>query len=526
MKSMVVHEMLERTVHIAGNKEIVSGNTKITYNQFYERVIKLANSLQALGIKKGTVVGVLDVNTHRYLELHYSLSMLGAIIHTINFRLPADDLVYTMLHAEDEWVFVSEMFLPSVKPLAQKFPKWVIMADKDAKLNIENAPEQYHYEELIQNGKVEIPSEASSVHEDDIYSIFYTTGTTGKPKGIRYTHRKILSGALQLFHHLGLHRTGASIDSSHTIMPLIPFFHIHAWGTAFAAPYLGLKIVLPGKATPEEQVKLIKEEKVNWLNMVPTQLHMLLELPEFGNVKVLTGGSALPTGLAKKAWDAGIRFSLIYGGSDQLATSIAVIPDDMKVDSPEAMNWLRSRMLPLPMVRIAIKTPEGKELPRDGKSIGEIWVASPWLPGEYYKAPEQSRDTYIDGWFKTGDLGSMDPDGFLIVADREKDAVKSGGEWIMTSVLEALLSEHPKVAIAAVIAREDDRWGERPVALIKPSGSLEKEELRAFMERKVTEGKIAKFWIPDDFIFIEDMPITSAGKINKVELRKTWGVKS
>lgn len=523
MRSLVVHQMLERTVQIAGKKEIVSGKIRLTYEEFYERVIRLANSLKKLGITKGTVVGVLDVNTHRYLELHYALSMVGAVIHTINFRLPAEDLAYTMFHAEDEWVFVSDMFIDVTKSIAPKFPKWVILSEKKEGLNIEGAKEQHFYEDLVSIGELKIPPQAETISENDSYSIFYTTGTTGKPKGIRYTHRKILSGALQLFHHLGLHRTGASIDSSHTIMPLIPFFHIHAWGTALAAPYLGVKIVLPERATPEIQVELIKKEGVNWLNMVPTQLDMLLDVPGFGGVKVLTGGSALPTGLAQKAWNVGVRFSLIYGGSDQLATSISIVPDNMDINSQEAMNWLRSKMLPLPMVKVAIKDSNGNELPQDGKSVGEIWVSSPWIPGEYYKDPERSAEAYINGWFRTGDLGTMYPDGSLVVADREKDAVKSGGEWIMTSVLEAVISEHPKVAVAAVIAKEDERWGERPLALIKASENLSKDEIRKFMEQKVREGKIAKFWIPDDFIFVEDLPITSAGKINKAELRKRWG---
>lgn len=524
MKSLVVHELLGRSVALFGNKEIVSGSVRLNYSEFHERVCRLASSLKKIGIKKGTVVGVLDANTHRYLELHYALSMVGAVIHTLNFRLPGEDLVYTMMHAGDEWIFVSDLFLQAVAPVTGRFHNWIIMSD-DESLKLESAQNLFQYEELVRDG--DFTDSLEKVEENDAYSIFYTTGTTGRPKGIRYRHRDILLGSLQLCHHLALHETGGHIGTDDVLMPLIPFFHIHGWGTAFFGPYMGCKMVLPGRATPAEQVQLIRNEGVTWLNMVPTQLHMLLDVDGFGNVKILTGGSALPTGLARTALSRGLRYSLIYGGSDQLGASISVAPEGSQLGNEYSEVWelLRTRMRPLPMVDVSIRDEGGNPLPHDGKTVGEIWICAPWLPQGYYNDPERSREAYPPehpGWFRTGDLGTLSPDGWLSVADRQKDAVKSGGEWIMTTVLEAILSEHPKVAMAAVIAIPDEKWGERPLAVIKPRQDVSEEDLRQFMEEKVSEGRIARFWIPDKFMIVEDIPITSAGKLNKEQLKKMF----
>ncbi len=523
MQGLIVHQILDRTIQAFPDQVVVSGNTRLTYTQFYERVLRLAWSLRQEGVAKGTVVGVLDVNTHRYLELHYALSMLGAVIHTINFRLPAEDLVYTMVHAGDEWLFVSDVFLPSVKPLARNCPHWVLMSD-DPNISLPEAKCVWHYEELVASGRPERGAEVDAVGEMDAFSIFNTTGTTGKPKGIQYRQREMTLGALQLFHHLALHTTGAKVDSGDVFMPLIPFFHIHGWGTTLFVPYIGAELVLPGKATPVEQVELIQKEGVTWMNMVPTQLHGLLQTPGFGKIKVLTGGSPLPTGLARRAAEAGVRFSLIYGGSDQLGTAISVVPEGMDPAGEEARDILRSRMRPLPMVDLSIRNEDGNECPHDGNTVGEVWVRSPWLPAGYHKDPERTRESYIGGWFRSGDLGMLHPDGLLSVVDRERDAVKSGGEWIITSTIEALLSEHSAVGLAAVIARLDEKWSERPLAVIKPAGPVTAEELRQFLEEKASKGKIARFWIPDAFVFVDELPLTSAGKINKVALRQKYGV--
>ncbi len=524
MEEYVVHQLLDRTLVTHPKQEIVSPGHRYTYEAFYARVLRLAQGLKKLGLRRGMVAGVLDVNTHRFLELHYALSMLGVVIHTINFRLAPEQLVYSMEHAEDTWVFVSDTFLKVAEPIARRFDRWVVMSD-DRTCPVPDGMEVFRYEALIDAGKEEVPEEAVTVREGDVYSIFYTTGTTGKPKGIRYRHKEITIGTLQLFHHLALHDCGARVSSSDVFMPLIPFFHIHAWGMAFFPLYIGSKLVLAGAAPPEEQVKFIEEEGVSWLNMVPTQLHMLLETGRFGNVKVLTGGSPFISGLAKRAREAGVTYSLIYGGSDQLGTAISVVPEGTAKEDEMAWEWLRVGMRPLPMVKVSLRDREGREIPHDGRSLGEVWVQSPWLPEGYYKDPERTAAAYRNGWFKTGDIGMFYPNGLLYVADREGDAVKSGGEWIPTGTLEAVLSDHPAVALVAVIPVKDDRWGQRPLAVVKPRGKVSEDDLRAFLLGKMKEGRIAKFWIPDTFVFVEDIPLTSAGKLNKKILRDRYAKK-
>ncbi len=524
MREYVVHQILDRSIRISPGQEIISEGNSYTFEKFYSRVIRLAYSLHQHGVKQGEVIGVLDVNTHRFLELHYALSMLGAIIHTINFRLPLQQLLYTMRHAEDKWIFFSERFLEEVRPILKEFPNWVIMNDNNEIPKTENI-NLLSYENLIEEGKEIEPPSASKVSEGDIYSIFYTTGTTGKPKGIRYKHKEIILGTLQLFHHLALHKGGARVSSRDVFMPLIPFFHIHAWGMAFFPIYIGAKVVLAGASTPSMQVRLIKKHNVSWLNMVPTQLHMLLQEKGFKDVKVLTGGSPFISGVARAATQAGIHYSLIYGGSDQLGTAISVIPENVELHSKEALEWLRVGMRPIPMVDVSLRDEMGREVPRDGKTLGEIWVRSPWLPEGYYKDEEKTKEAYIDGWFKTGDIGIYYPNGLLYVADRVKDAIKSGGEWIPTGALEALISEHPLVEMVAVIPMKDKQWGERPLAIIKVkenSQGLCEKEIKDFLLSKVKEGSLAKFWIPDKFIFVDTFPITSAGKLDKKVLRKRY----
>jgi len=521
MKNYVVHQLLHHALITHPDQEIVSGNHRFTYLEFYHRVLKLANSLKELGIKKGSVVGVLYVNTHRFLEMHYALSMLGAVLHTINFRLAPEQMVYSMVHAGDDWVFVSDVFVAAVKPLFSKFPNWVLMSD-DTSQALPESEKAYHYEKLVESGDDHPIPEADEVKETDLFSIFYTTGTTGKPKGIPYEHKAILTGSIQLFLHLALHKYGARVSSRDVFMPLIPFFHIHAWGMAFFPIYLGAKLVLPGAADAAGQQALIEKEQISWLNMVSTQLQMLLEQKNFGNIKVLTGGSPFASGIAARAAKAGVQFSLIYGGSDQLGTAISVVPETVEPDTEEALEWRRVGMRPLPLVEVSIRDKNGGEVPHDGHSLGAIWVRSPWLPKGYFKEPEITKAHFIDGWFRTGDLGFYHSNHLLYVADREGDAIKSGGEWIPTGMLESIISELEAVAQVAVIPQKNEQWGQRPLAILKVRSEISKTALRDFLLTKVEEGKLAKFWIPDDFIFVDEIPLTSAGKLNKKVLRDQY----
>ena len=523
MRALVVHEVLPAAAEHGVGGEVVDGSRRVSYADVYRRALRLADSLKRLGVGRGTVLGVMDVNSLRNLELHYASSMLGAVILTINFRLAADDLIYTIRHSGAEWLFVWEGFAPAVGKLREAFPKsWVWLTDGPETPE----PGTPNCEELVEAGVERLPGEADRVQETDPFSIFYTTGTTGRPKGLLYRHRDMLLASLGILHHLALHPAGASASSRDVFMPAIPFFHIHGWGTALFVPFLGAKLVLPGRASPAEQLRLIQSEGVTWTNMVPTQIHMLLEQADAAGVKrlpglkVLTGGSPMPTGLARQMRERGMAYSLIYGGSDQLGTSISVVPPGLDPDSPEAWEALRREMMPLSMVDVRLEDAEGRTVPSDGRSIGRVLVRSPWLPEGYHKDPELSAGVFVDGWFRTGDLAVMNPGGAMYVVDREGDAVKSGGEWIATGVLEALISEHASVAAVAVIARPDERWGSRPLAVVQARSALTEEMLRAHLASCVESGRLARFWIPDGFVFVDALPLTSAGKIDKSALRK------
>ena len=522
MRHLVIHEVLTNALTLNPQGEVVSGNKRFTYEQLHGRILRLADQLKSLGIEKGTVVGVMDVNSHRYLELQYALAMLGAIVHTLNFRLSAQDLLYTVNHAQDEWLFVWEGFADAVGDLHKSFPHWVWLTEGGTP---SGAVSGIIYEELVDAGAQTVPDEAYHVKEEDPFSIFYTTGTTGKPKGLMYRHRDMLQASLQILHHLALHPTGAQAHSQDVFMPLIPFFHIHAWGTAFFVPYLGAKLVLPERSGPAEQLELIHKESVTWSNMVPTQLQMLLEQAEKNGtslpLKVLTGGSQLTSGSARRAGSLGVQFSLIYGGSDQLATSISVLRTTTEMDLVKKLEFLSTRTYPLPMVEVEIRTEtSGLRIPPDGKTMGEVWVRSPWLPRGYLNDPERTKDAYISGWFRSGDLAIAFSDQTFYVVDREKDAIKSGGEWIPSGVLEAVISEHPKVDTVAVLAKKDERWGERPIAVIRGKETLTGQEIKDFLLGIAESGKIPKYWVPDDILVVHELPLTSAGKLNKAALKK------
>ena len=515
MHKPVIHELLQDAAYQHESRRVISGSHVYTYGAIYTRVVRLAERLTRLGIGPGTVIGVMDVNSHRYFELKYALSMLGAVIHTINFRLAPEDILFTIHQAHDDWIFLWEGFGPLTEKFSTSLPHCVWMGDKAEKMG------DMDYETLIAEGKEQVPDTAAKIAPSDVYSVFYTTGTTGRPKGIRYTHEQMLTGSLQIAHHLALHDTGAKLSAQDVMMPLIPFFHIHGWGTPFIAPYLGASLVLPELGGAEEHIELIQQHHVSWSNMVPTQLFMLLEEAKKQQLdrlalKVLTGGSPLSLGLAKQADQLGVSFSLIYGGSDQLGSAISTVDDS---GNSRRLEQLATRLTPFPMVRIEVRNDGFQRVTPDGKTLGEVWVQSPWLPEGYVNDAENTSKAFSHAWFRTGDLAVCYPDHSFRVLDRIKDAIKSGGEWIAGSTIESVLSEVPGVNLVAVIAMPSDKWHERPMAVVEASHEVSQEMLYQALNQAVVQGRLAKFWIPDTIAFIDRMPITSAGKINKAALQ-------
>ncbi len=491
----VVPYVLQRAALLFPKRAVKGPDTVVSYAEMWVRVRKAASFLESIGVGKGSIIAVADWNTVRFMELHYAAGILGAIIYPVNIRLPPQHIEYTLKRAEAEYLLVSKEFQELVKLSGAKAVSIDDYEDKIAKQE---------------------PLDEIRAKPNDPYSILFTSGTTGLPKPVMYTHEKVLMGALSIAHQLALYDTPAKLTSSDVMHPLIPMFHLWAWGTIFIAPYIGAKLVLGGRFDPTITAEIIEKEKVTWINAVPTMIAMLLATGRrFDGLKVLVGGSPLTTSLARKMKEAGMRFSVIYGATDMLATSISILTDHTSEE------MLREVTHPVPFVEVKIVKMDGS-IAKPGE-MGEIWVKAPWLPGGYYKDPEKTKESYTsDGWFKTGDIGVLTEDGGLKVLDRVKDAIKSGGEWIPSSILESIISEVPGVELVAVIPMPDEKWGERPLAVVK--GNVSEEVIRDYLEKAVREGRIVKWWIPDKIVFVDEIPLTSTGKINKLELKRRLGV--
>ncbi|WP_069807573.1 AMP-binding protein [Vulcanisaeta thermophila] len=510
-----VHNVIRRAAILCPEVEVVWEGNKYNYGEIYRRVISLANSLLSLGIYKGTVIGLVDWNTLPMFELHYAAAMIGAIVYPVNVRLPPDQIAYTIKVANVEWLFYSNDF-KALSTLVSKDKTVGLSSDCNAK---------YCYNDLISNRTTKEPE--IEITGRDYFSILFTSGTTGLPKAVRYTHEKFIHGALAIAYQLSMYNTPASLHQGDVIMPLIPFYHIHSWGSFIHAPYLCSKYVLMGRFTPDKALALIETEKVTWINAVPTMMYMIIETAEKMNkinvlrgLKALVGGMPITSGLAKRMHDLGISFSSIYGGTDMLATSISLTPKSYNsVD--ELLDYIRLTTHPVPFVEVRIVDPvTGKDV--NPGQIGEVWIRAPWLPYEYYKDPDKTRESYVGSWFRTGDVGILLNDGGLRILDRLKDVIKSGGEWIPTSILESIISNIPGVDLVAVIGRPHERWGERPIAVIKlkEGYNLTKEQIYDALNKEVNAGRIPKWWVPDDVIFVKEIPLTSTGKIDKKELKK------
>lgn len=508
-EDFTVFDILKRAKELSPEVEISYGDSKQTYRQTYERVLGLSNSLLSMGITKGTVVGVADWNTPKFVELLYAAAAIGAVVYPVNIRLPPEQIVRTIKYSGVQWLFLSKDFVA----LSKNFDS----EERIVALDFEDA--RWRYDDLIINRtSTELEVKVSC---DDPYSILFTSGTTGLPKAVKYSHEKVVHGALSIVYQLGLYDTPAKLGSRDAMMPLIPFYHLWAWGTVFHAPFLGARYVLGGRFDPEKAVQTIVKEKVTWINAVPTMMQMLLSQKEtdaLKGLKVLVGGMAIPYNMAKAMSEAGVKFSTIYGGTDMLATSISIIPTGFAVQ--DETDYLRETTHAVPFVKVKVIRPDGTAA--GVNEMGELYVRAPWLPGGYYQDAEKTESSYVDGWFRTGDLALLTPEKGIKVVDRVKDVIKSGGEWIPSSILESIISEVPGVELAAVLGTPDEKWGERPVAVVKtkPGKSATQEDVLAQLGKAVDQGRVNRWWIPERVVFVDEMPLTSTGKINKVALRE------
>lgn len=517
---------------------------RFTWRQWHERTCQLAHAFKRLGIQSGKAfepgdrVATMALNHHRHLENIYATVLTGAVSHPINMRLSMDHMAYTINHAEDKVIFFDDAFLPLLEALYDRIKgtvkMFVYMSDKKGPLPKTKIQGLYDYEELI---KDEPKTYDWPEFSEDTYAVlYYTTGTTGLPKGVMYTHRQVfLQTIYQAANMASAVRRPDDPPRPNQAVPImnVPLFHIHAWGAPFHLVWGVAKIVFAGRFTPQSFCELVEQEKVNSAGMVPTMLAMLVEYPDIGkyDLSSLTnigiGGGALPLGLKLKAEKLFpvMRAGSGYGMTETLAGVIgASLRRDM-VDWPqEKIDQVMVKTgLPSNAISARVVDEKGNDVPHDNSTIGEIILRGHWIMEKYYKDPEKTAYSWRDGWFHTGDAAKIDDEGYIVIADRITDVIRSGSEMVPTVLLENLTGNAEFVLEAAYVGVPDEKWGEIPMALVKcvPGSKATEDEVIKFLQKEgVDAGKITKWMLPVYVCFTDDIPRTSVGKYDKIAIRK------
>jgi fatty-acyl-CoA synthase len=500
------------------------GVERTTYGAWADRTRRLGTVLDQLGISSDGRVATFAWNTARHLELYFAAPCTGRILHTLNIRLFTDQLVYIANHAEDEVIFADRSLVPLLWRFLDECKAVrhvVVMDDTGGKADVPPVPEDprvLDYEELLAGAS---PHQFAVVQdENQAASMCYTSGTTGNPKGVVYSHRSIVLHSMA-----GALRDLLGIGQADVILPVVPMFHANAWGLCQAAVMAGSELVFPGAdLSPEAITKLIIGEGVTVAAGVPTVwmgARSLLAGKPHQLREIICGGSAVPQALSEAyRKEVGLPILQAWGMTETspLATVARVRKERVATGDEDEIAEVRATQgLPAPLVELRIAEPEtGEPLPWDGTTSGEVQVRGPWVAARYYNDPQGDSSFTKDGWLRTGDVGVVTPDGYVKLVDRTKDLIKSGGEWISSVELENHLMAHPAVAEAAVIAVPSERWMERPMAcvVLKPGETLTKEDVITWLQPRV-----AKWWLPDDVEFIDEVPKTSVGKFSKKTLR-------
>lgn len=501
---------------------------RYSYATFNERVARLANVLSEAGVKAGDTVAVMDWDSHRYLECMFAIPMLGAVLHTINIRLSPDQILYTMNHAEDRFVLVNSEFVPLYNGIAGQLTtveKTLLLTDgEDKNADLPNLVGEY--ESLLAAASSHY--DFADFDENSVATTFYTTGTTGNPKGVYFTHRQLVLHTLSMATTMGGLDSIRLLGNDDVYMPITPMFHVHAWGVPYVATMLGVKQVYPGRYEPDMLCRLIKEEKINFSHCVPTILQMVLNAEgaqghDFGGMKMIIGGSALNRSLYEAAKARGIQLTAAYGMSETCPLiSCAYLNEELRAGSEDERTTYRIKAgIPVPLVEAAIMDTNGKLLPSDGESQGELVLRAPWLTQGYFREPEKGEELWAHGWLHTGDVATIDGMGFIEIRDRIKDVIKTGGEWISSLELEDLISRHPTVREVAVVGVPDPQWGERPFALLvlRDEQGLDAKGLKEHLKPFVEQGHINKWAIPTQIALVTEIPKTSVGKLDKKRIR-------
>ncbi|HZP91445.1 MAG TPA: 3-(methylthio)propionyl-CoA ligase [Burkholderiales bacterium] len=529
---LLISSLIEHADRYHGDTEIVSrtvegGIHRYTYRDAHRRSRQLANALGALGVKTGDRVGTLAWNGYRHLEAFYGISGMGAVMHTVNPRLFPEQIAYIVNHADDGYVLFDLTFVPLIEklaPICRGVKGWVVMTDR-AHMPQAGIPNLLCYEELINAHSDDYAWPA--LDERTASSLCYTSGTTGNPKGVLYSHRSTVIHA-----YAAALPDALNISARDVMLPVVPMFHANAWALPYSCALAGTKMVLPGYQLDGKSLyELFETERVTVSAGVPTVWLALLQHMGQNKLKFSTmnrtviGGSACPPAMIRAFQDDyGVQVLHAWGMTEMSPLG--------------TVNTFKARQLNLPKeqkyaiqgkqgraiygVDMKIVDGEGKELPWDGKAFGDLLVRGPWICDGYLKGEGGNplrRDARGRDWFPTGDVASIDPDGFMQITDRSKDVIKSGGEWISSIDLENTAVAHPAVAEAAVVSVRHPKWDERPLLIVvkKQGTNVSKEELLRFYE-----GKVAKWWIPDDVVFVDQLPHTATGKLLKTKLREDF----
>ncbi len=521
---LIVSSLLEHAERFHGDTEIVSRSVegpihRYNYAEAHRRSKQLANALLKLGVKNGDRVATLAWNGYRHFELYYAISGMGAVTHTVNPRLFPEQISWIANDAEDSLLFFDLTFAPLVEAIAAQCPSikhWVAMTDR-AHMPDLDVPNLLCYEDLLaaESDDYSWPQ----LDENSACALCYTSGTTGNPKGVLYSHRSTMLHALSS----GL-PDSMNLSASDAVLPVVPRFHVNAWGIPYTAPMIGAKLVFPGAGMDGDSLcELFENEGVTFTAGVPTVwLGVLQYLQSTGKKlstvkRMVVGGAACPPALMKSfETEYGIKLQHAWGMTElsPLGT-VNTLKDCHKTLSDEERFNLETKQGRPPFgIDLKIVDGDGNELPRDGQAAGDLLVKGHWVVNQYFRRDDSP---LVDGWFPTGDVANLDKDGFMQITDRSKDAIKSGGEWISSIELENIAMGHPGVAEAAAIGIKHPKWDERPLIVVvrKPGQEVSRDEVLAQFP-----GKVAKFCIPDDVVFVDEIPHTATGKISKLLLRQ------
>jgi fatty-acyl-CoA synthase len=532
---LLVKQLWHTPLAQASDQMIVYRDLKrFTYRQLRERIGRLASSLARLGVGAGDTVGVLDWDSHRFLEAYSAVPMMGAVLQTVNVRLPPERVAYTINHAGSSVLLVNDEFVPMLEGIKDQLPKvkrLVVMSDRPAPQagSLAFAGE---YEDLLLGASPDY--DFPDFDENTRATTFYTTGTTGAPKGVYFSHRQLVLHSLAEMAFFGTAAKQGRFCRDDVYMPITPMFHAHAWGFPWTATLAGVKQVYPGRYDPALLLKLIKTEGVTFTHGVPTILQMLLGAATAANtdlagLKMVIGGSELPKALARQALALGVDVYAGYGMSESapLLCLAQVKSADLTGDPEKAVDIRTKAGIAAPLVDIRLVDTDLNEVPHDGQTPGEVVVRAPWLTQGYVDNAEASEQLWAGGYLHTNDIGVIEPGGTLRIVDRMKDVIKTGGEWVSSLQIEDLISQCKGVSEAAVIGLKDDKWGERPVAFVirdaQGGDDPSDTQIKAYLRASADAGVIPKFGIPDRILFVKTLAKTSVGKVDKKALREKYG---